>query len=112
MGKQSKEHCLNIAFCSIVLIVSKMSQPQPKSVGAKVKKVPSSKTTKKSSTTGNGNPSYRSLITKALQASEERKGMSRPAIMKYMVCASVAPNTVLLNKMIKKMSEEGSRAWS
>merc|ERR1712168_1485193 len=109
MGKQSKLHCPCITYWSIVLTVSslKMSQPQPKSVGAKVKKVPSSKTNKKSSTTGNGNPSYRSLITKALQASKERKGLSRPAIMKYIVGASVTPNTLLLNKMIKKMSEEG-----
>ena len=84
-----------------------MSQPQPKSVGTKTKMVPSSKTIKKSSPTGNGNPSYRSLITKALQASKERKGLSRPAIMKYIVGASVTPNTLLLNKMIKKMSEEG-----
>merc|ERR1719347_1760891 len=61
----------------------------------------------KSSTTGNGNPSYRSLITKALRASKERKGLSRPAIMKYIVGAAVAPNPLLLNKMIKKMSDEG-----
>merc|ERR1712168_989322 len=109
MGKQSKLHCPCITYWSIVLTVSslKMSQPQPKSVGAKVKKVPSSKTTKKSSTSGNGIPSYRSLITKALQDSKERKGLSRPAIMKYLVGASVVPNTVLLNKMIKKMSDEG-----
>merc|ERR1712042_405945 len=80
---------------------------QPKSVGTKTKMIPSSKTIKKSSTTGNGNPSYRSLITKALQASKERKGLSRPAIMKYIVGASVTPNTLLLNKMIKKMSDEG-----
>ena len=84
-----------------------MSQPQPKSLGTKTKKVPLSKTTKKSSTTVNGNPSYRSLITKALHASKERKGLSRPAIMKYIVGASVTPNYLLLNKMIKKMSEEG-----
>merc|ERR1712240_260773 len=109
MGKQSKLHCPCLPYWSIALTVSKpkMSQPQPKSVGTKTKKVPLSKTTKKSSTTVNGNPSYRSLITKALQASKERKGLSRPAIMKYMVGASVAPNTLLLNKMIKKMSEEG-----
>merc|ERR1712168_414899 len=109
MGKQSKLHCPCITYWSIALTVSKskMSQPQPKSVGTKTKKVPLSKTTKKSSTTVNGNPSYRSLITKALQASKERKGLSRPAIMKYIVDASVAPNTLLVNKMIKKMSEEG-----
>merc|ERR1712066_259258 len=38
---------------------------------------------------------------------KERKGLSRPAIMKYMVGASIVPNTVLLNKMLKKMSDEG-----
>merc|ERR1712151_1229703 len=64
-------------------------------------------TVSKSKTTVNSNPSYRSLITKALQDSKERKGLSRPAIMKYIVGASVAPNTLLLNKMIKKMSDEG-----
>merc|ERR1712142_1461657 len=109
MGKQSKLHCPCLTYWSIALTVSKskMSQPQPKSLGTKTKKVPLSKTTKKSSTTVNGNPSYRSLITKALQDSKERKGLSRPAIMKYIVGASVAPNTLLLNKMIKKMGEEG-----
>merc|ERR1712098_529228 len=97
-----------LVYCTSVS-KSKMSQPQPKSVGTKTKKVPNvpSSKMKKSSTTGRGNPSYRSLITKALQASKERKGLSRPAIMKYIVGASVALNTLLLNKMIKKMSEEG-----
>merc|ERR1712034_214990 len=38
---------------------------------------------------------------------KERKGLSRPAIMKYMVGASIVPNPVLLNKMLKKMSDEG-----
>merc|ERR1712142_532279 len=109
MGKTVQVILSRITYWCIVLTVSKskMSQPQPKSVGTKTKKVPSSKTIKKSSSTGNGNPSYRSLITKALQDSKERKGLSRPAIMKYIVGASVAPNTLLLNKMIKKMSDEG-----
>merc|ERR1719147_175242 len=43
----------------------------------------------------------------ALHATKERKGLSRPAIMKYMVGASIDPNPVLLNKMLKKMSDEG-----
>merc|ERR1712142_58005 len=109
MGKTVQVILSRITYWCIVLTVSKskMSQPQPKSVGTKTKKVPSYKTIKKSSSTGNGNPSYRSLITKALKASKERKGLSRPAIMKYIVGASVTPNTLLLNKMIKKMSEEG-----
>merc|ERR1719347_821724 len=47
------------------------------------------------------------MITKALHATKERKGLSRPAIMKYMVGASIDPNPVLLNKMLKKMSDEG-----
>merc|ERR1719481_1755493 len=47
------------------------------------------------------------MITKALHATKERKGLSRPAIMKYMVGAKVVPNTGLLNKMLKKMSDEG-----
>merc|ERR1712142_111514 len=109
MGKTVQVTLPCITYWSIALTVSKskMSQPQPKSLGTKTKKVPLSKTTRKSSTTVNGNPSYRSLITKALQDSKERKGLSRPAIMKYIVGASVAPNTLLLNKMIKKMSDEG-----
>merc|ERR1712042_415173 len=109
MGKTVQVTLPCITYWPIALTVSKskMSQPQPKPMGTKTKKVPLSKTTKKSSTTVNGNPSYRSLITKALQDSKERKGLSRPAIMKYIVGASVAPNTLLLNKMIKKMSGEG-----
>merc|ERR1712142_1296474 len=109
MGKTVQVILSRITYWCIVLAVSKskMSQPQPKLVGIKTKRVPSSKTNKKSSTTGNGNPSYRSLITKALQASKERKGLSRPAIVKYIVGASVTPNTLLLNKMIKKTSDEG-----
>merc|ERR1712142_1271834 len=84
------------------------SQPKPSSSRTVSKKMPSSKsTTKMSSSSGNNNPSYRSLITKALQATKERKGLSRPAILKYIAGASVAANTVLLNKMLKKMSEEG-----
>merc|ERR1712098_442207 len=51
------------------------------------------------------NPSYRTMITNALHATKERKGLSRPAIMKYMVSASIVPNPV--NKMLKKMSDEG-----
>merc|ERR1712042_352584 len=47
------------------------------------------------------------MITNALHATKERKGLSRPAIMKYMVGASIIPNPVLLNKMLKKMSDEG-----
>merc|ERR1712042_57650 len=109
MGKTVQVTLPCITYWPIALTVSKskMSQPQPKPMGTKTKKVPLSKTTKKSSSTVNGNPSYRSLITKALQDSKERKGLSRPAIMKYIVGASVAPNPLLLNKMIKKMSDEG-----
>merc|ERR1712115_499960 len=47
------------------------------------------------------------MITNALHATKERKGLSRPAIMKYMVGASIVPNPVLLNKMLKKMGDEG-----
>merc|ERR1712112_715713 len=43
----------------------------------------------------------------ALHATKERKGLSRPAVMKYMAGASIVPNPVLLNKMLKKMSDEG-----
>merc|ERR1712240_511771 len=81
------------------------SQPQSSASGSKSKKVASSKKTKAMATTSN--PSYRTMITKALHATKERKGLSRPAIMKYMVGASIVPNTGLLNKMLKKMSDEG-----
>merc|ERR1711942_177784 len=69
------------------------------------KKVASLKKTKTMAHTSN--PSYRTMITNALHATKERKGLSRPAIMKYMVGASIVPNPVLLNKMLKKMSDEG-----
>merc|ERR1712240_705009 len=81
------------------------SQPQSSASGSKSKKVSSSKKTKAMVTTSN--PSYRTMITKALHATRERKGLSRPAIMKYMVGASIVPNAGLLNKMLKKMSDEG-----
>merc|ERR1711942_39637 len=81
------------------------SQPQPTATGSKSKEDASSKKTKVMATTSN--PSYRTMITKALHATKERKGLSRPAIMKYMVGASIVPNPVLLNKMLKKMSDEG-----
>merc|ERR1712098_63626 len=73
--------------------------------GSKSKKDASSKKTKAMATTSN--PSYRTMITKALHATKERKGLSRPAIMKYMIGASIVPNAGLLNKMLKKMSDEG-----
>merc|ERR1711942_635213 len=69
------------------------------------KKVASIKKTKAMAPTSN--PSYRTMITNALHATKERKGLPRPAIMKYMVGASIVPNPVLLNKMLKKMSDEG-----
>merc|ERR1712098_105742 len=53
------------------------------------------------------NPSYRAMITNALHATNEIKGFSLPAIMKYMASASIVPNPMLLNKMLKKMSDEG-----
>merc|ERR1712142_1411452 len=46
-------------------------------------------------------------ITNALHATKERKGLSRPALKKYMIGASIVPNPVFLNKMLKKMSDEG-----
>merc|ERR1711942_610166 len=69
------------------------------------KKVASLKKTKTMAHTSN--PSYRTMITNALHATKERKGLSRPAIMKYMASVSIVPNPVLLNKMLKKMSDEG-----
>merc|ERR1711942_184712 len=69
------------------------------------KKVASLKKTKTMAHTSS--PSYRTMITNELHATKERKGLSRPAIMKYMVGASIVPNPVLLNKMLKRMSDEG-----
>merc|ERR1712025_1093440 len=81
------------------------SQPQPSASGSKSTKVAPSKKTKPMAPSSN--PSYRTMITNALHATKERKGLSRPAIMKYMVGASIVPNPVLLNKMLKKLSDEG-----
>merc|ERR1712042_201488 len=86
-------------------LTSTMSQPQPSASSSMSKKVASLKKTKTMASTSN--PSYRTMITNALHATKERKGLSRPAIMKYMVGASIIPNPVLLNKMLKKMSDEG-----
>merc|ERR1711972_391817 len=91
--------------CTSAMSSASSSQPQSSASGSKSKKVASSKKLKAMATTSN--PSYRTMITKALHATKERKGLSRPAIMKYMVGASIVPNTGLLNKMLKKMSDEG-----
>merc|ERR1712240_139783 len=84
---------------------STMSLPQPSASSSMSKKVASLKKTK--TMTSTSNPSYRTMITNALHATKERKGLSRPAIMKYIVGASIVPTPVLLNKMLKKMSDEG-----
>merc|ERR1712042_365967 len=91
--------------CTSAMSSASSSQPQSSASGSKSKKVASSKKPKAMATTSN--PSYRTMITKALHATKERKGLSRPAIMKYMVGASIVPNTGLLKKMLKKMSDEG-----
>merc|ERR1712142_279261 len=91
--------------CTSAMSSASSSQPQSSASGSKSKKVASSKKPKAMATASN--PSYRTMITKALHATKERKGLSRPAIMKYMVGASIVPNTGLLNKMLKKMSDEG-----
>merc|ERR1711872_92253 len=100
MGSQCKYAARNTRG-----LTSTMSQPQPSASSSMSKKVASLKKTKTMASTSN--PSYRTMITKALHATKERKGLSRPAIMKYMVGASIVPNTGLLNKMLKKMSDEG-----
>merc|ERR1712025_478605 len=95
---QCKIRYANLTSTSIMSSVSS-SQPQSTATGSKSKKTKAMATT--------SNPSYRTMITKALHATKERKGLSRPAIMKYMVGAKIAPNAGLLNKMLKKMSDEG-----
>merc|ERR1711872_593763 len=100
MGSQCKYAARNTRG-----LTSTMSQPQPSASSSMSKKVASLKKTKTMASTSN--PSYRTMITNALHATKERKGLSRPAIMKYMVGASIVPNPVLLNKMLKKMSDEG-----
>merc|ERR1711872_121893 len=100
MGSQCKYAARNTRG-----LTSTMSQPQPSASSSMSKKVASLKKTK--TMASNPSPSYRTMITNALHATKERKGLSRPAIMKYMVGASIVPNPVLLNKMLKKMSDEG-----
>merc|ERR1712002_407054 len=101
---QCKVHHTELT-CTSAMSSASSSQPQSSASGSKSKKVASSKKPKAMATASN--PSYRTMITKALHATKERKGLSRPAIMKYMVGASIVPNTGLLNKMLKKMSDEG-----
>merc|ERR1711872_478712 len=100
MGSQCKYAARNTRG-----LTSTMSLPQPSASSSMSKKVASLKKTK--TMTSTSNPSYRTMITNALHATKERKGLSRPAIMKYVVGASIVPNPVLLNKMLKKMSDEG-----
>merc|ERR1712133_264656 len=104
---QCKYATRNIRALTSTMSSAESSQPQPTASSSKSKKVASLKKTKGMSTTSNPSPSYRTMITNALHATKERKGLSRPAIMKYMVGASIVPNPVLLNKMLKKMSDEG-----
>merc|ERR1712240_672168 len=104
---QCKYGTRNIRALTSTMSSAESSQPQPTASSSKSKKVASLKKTKGMSTTSNSSPSYRTMITNALHSTKERKGMSRPAIMKYVVGASIVPNPVLLNKMLKKMSDEG-----
>merc|ERR1712042_32187 len=107
MGSQCKYATRNIRALTSTMSSAESSQPQPMASSSKTKKLTSLKKTKGMSTTSNSSPSYRTMITNALHATKERKGLSRPAIMKYVVGASIVPNPVLLNKMLKKMSDEG-----
>merc|ERR1711872_1050572 len=104
---QCKYATRNIRALTSTMSSAESSQPQPTASSSKSKKVTSLKKTKGMASTSNSSPSYRAMITNALHATKERKGLSRPAIMKYMVGASIVPNPVLLNKMLKKMSDEG-----
>merc|ERR1711872_40036 len=104
---QCKYATRNIRALTSTMSSAESSQPQPTASSSKSKKVTSLKKTKGMASTSNSLPSYRTMITNALHATKERKGLSRPAIMKYMVGASIVPNPVLLNKMLKKMSDEG-----
>merc|ERR1712240_462960 len=104
---QCKYGTRNIRALTSTMSSAESSQPQPTASSSKSKKVASLKKTKTKTMASTSNPSYRTMITDALHATKERKGLSRPAIMKYMVGASIVPNPVLLNKMLKKMSDEG-----
>merc|ERR1712240_221345 len=106
MGVSHRYVCPTKYTCTYTMSSAESSQAQLSASGSKTKKVASSKKTKVMSTK-NGHPSYRTMITNALHVTKDRKGLSRPAIMKYMVGASIVPNTGLLNKMLKKMSDEG-----
>merc|ERR1712142_738853 len=103
---QCKYATRNIRALTSTMSSAESSQPQPTASSSKSIKVASLKKTKGMASTSNSSPSYRAMITNALHATKERKGLSRPAIMKYMVGASIVPNPVLLNKMLKKMSDE------
>merc|ERR1719209_1223334 len=88
-------------------IVSKKSQPI---LAAKAKNVTiaASNSTKKS-TAAKKKPSYVAMITQAIIELKQKKGSSRPAIMKHIAGATnTVPNALLVKKTVKKMVESGT----
>merc|ERR1719209_596570 len=87
-------------------VVAKRSQPLP-AVKAKKVTVTASNSTKKS-TTGKKKPTYAAMITQAIIEMKQKKGSSRPAIMKHIAgVTNTVPNALLVKKTVKKLVEEG-----
>merc|ERR1739842_106179 len=54
-------------------------------------------------------PTYSAMITQAITEMNQKKGSSRAAILKHIAWATnTVPNSLLVNKTMKKMVEEGT----
>merc|ERR1711887_298790 len=89
-----------------VPVEAKNSQPGP---AAKTKKVVKAGSSSAKKSIAVKKPTYSAMITQAITEMNQKKGSSRAAILKHIARASnTVPNTLLVNKTIKKMVEEGT----
>merc|ERR1719209_566404 len=88
-------------------VVAKRSQPIPAAKAKKVTIVASNST--KKSTAAKKNPTYAAMITQAIIEMTQKKGSSRPSIMKHIAgVTNTVPNALLVKKTLKKMVESGT----
>merc|ERR1719209_2703111 len=87
-------------------VEAKRSQPLPAAKAKKVTVAASNST--KESTAAKKKPTYAAMITQAIIEMKQKKGSSRPAIIKHIAGATnIVPNPLLVKKTLKKMVESG-----
>merc|ERR1711887_319534 len=86
-------------------VYAKKSQPGP---AAKTKKVVKAGNSSVKKSIAVKKPTYSAMITQAITEMNQKKGSSRAAILKHIAWATnTVPKTLLVNKTMKKMVEEG-----